>query len=176
MREHHDGVEPDGRAEGGGDRLEQGQVREVDASGLVHAVKVEDDVGLVPPGEPLGVGHDLGVVGDVGGGGLEAGRVDEPEGHAVHLVLNHANLLGLRPERIRRGGVLSQQRVDRGGLAGAGLAQEQDGARETQVGVGPVVLLLSLGESDGAIKRSRRPSAGGRGGLLLAALELLGEL
>ena len=124
MGQNHDGVEPDGGAKGAGDRLEQGQIREVDARGLVHAVEVEDDVGLVLPGEPLGVGHDLGVVGDVRGGGLKAGGVDEPQGHAVHLVLNHANLLGLSPERVRRGGVLAEQGVDRGGLTGARFAQE----------------------------------------------------
>ena len=173
MGEHDDGVEPDGSAEGSRDRLEQRQIREVEPRGLIHAVEVQHDIGLVLAGETFGVRHDLGVVLDVRAGRLETRGVDETQRHAVHLVLDDAHRLRLAIERVRRGGALAEQRVDRGRFPHAGLAEKEDGAGEVEVGVGALTRLRRLRQRDGAIK-GRRLSATTR--RLLPALQLFGEL
>ena len=175
VRQNHDSVEPNRGAEGARHRLEQRKIRRVRARGLVHSVKVQHDVRLVFAREPLRVRHDLRVVLDVRARGLQTRRVDEPKCHAAHLVGHHARLLRLRPKRIRRGGALAQERVDRGALAHAGLAEQENRAREPQIARGALPPLRGLRKRHGAVKGGGRPATAGAC-LLGAALELLGEL
>ena len=93
----------------------------------------------------------------------------------MHLVLHQPDLGGFRFERIRGHGARADERVDRGTLAHAGLAQEKNRAGEAEVRRRAFARFRRCSQRDGSVESARVP-ASTSSLLLLATLQLFRQL